>query len=687
MVQARDGEQRRDGGFVARHATIAQDEDVDLILLDQAPRFFAELLHRLGDALGTAGGAEQQRERPDLQTGQRQAPDLGELFVREHRRLELDATAVGRSRLEQVAHGAEPDVRRGDDLLADAVDGRVRDLREELLEVVVEQARTLRQHRERRVVAHRSHGLDAVAGHRRHQDAKVLEGIAEGDLARAQQLGLRRRQLRRRRQFFEVDEMLAQPLGVGPFLHHAALDLLVVDDAPLLGVDHEHVAGLQAALADDIGGRDVEHARLGGGDHHTVLGDPVAPRPQAVTIEHGAHAHTVGEADRGGTVPGLHQARVELVERAAGGIHGLMLRPRLRDHHHHRVRERTAGEHHQFQHVVEHRRVAAVDVDDGRDLRDVITEERRLELRLAGAHPVDVAAQRVDLAVVRDVAIGVGAVPARERVGAEARMHERDGGLEARIAQVGEILVELHRQQHPLVDQRLVGQACDIPGLGAAQRRDTDLVVGTLADDIELALEGLGIRRVSAALDEHLTHERFARACRLAEHRVVGGYRAATEIDLPLGLNDACEGLLEPAPLRRVARHEDESAGVLAGLRERDVCLLGSGLQEAVRHLHQHTRAVAGVDLAATGASVVEVLQDLDRVAQDLVGLTALDVHHEADAAGIALELGIVEALLAGAGGADRGPTDGGIIHMCCSQIPARTITTGWGRRKGVRPH
>ena len=480
--------------------------------------------------------------------------------------------------------------------------------------------------------------------------------------------------------------MLTQPLGVGPFLHHAALDLFIVDDAPLLGVDHEHVAGLQAALADDVGGRDVEYTRLGGGDHHAVFGDPVAARSQAVAVEHGAHAHTVREADRSGTIPGLHQARMELVERSAGGIHGLVLRPRLRDHHHHRVRERTAGEHHQFQHVVEHRRIAAVDVDDGRDLRDVIAEERRLELRLAGAHPVDVAAQRIDLAVVRDIAVRVGAVPARESVGAEARMHERDGGLEALISKVGEILVELHRQQHPLVDQRLVGQARDIPGLGAAQRRDTDLVVGTLADDIELALEGLGIRRVSAALDEHLTHERFARACRLAEHRVVGGYRAATEIDLPLGLNDACEGLLEPAPLRRVARHEDESAGVLAGLRERDVCLLGSGLQEGVRHLHQHTRAVASVDLTAAGTTVVEVLQHLDRVAQDLVGLTTLDVHHEADATSIALGLGIVEALLAGAGGADRGPTDGGIIHMCCSQIPARTITTGWGRRKGVRP-
>jgi hypothetical protein len=65
---------------------------------------------------------------------------LGELLVREDRPLELDAAAVrgcGLSRLpsEPSSHVG------GDDLLADAVDRRVRDLREELLEVVVEQPR------------------------------------------------------------------------------------------------------------------------------------------------------------------------------------------------------------------------------------------------------------------------------------------------------------------------------------------------------------------------------------------------------------------------------------------------------------------------------------------------------------------------------------------------------------------
>jgi signal recognition particle GTPase len=54
----------------------------------------------------------------------------------------------------------------------------------------------------------------------------------------------------------------------------------------------------------------------------------------------------------------------------------------------------------QLERVVEHRRVAAVGVDDREELLDVVAEQLALEQRLAGVHPVDVAAQGVDLAVV-----------------------------------------------------------------------------------------------------------------------------------------------------------------------------------------------------------------------------------------------------------------------------------------------
>ena len=48
-------------------------------------------------------------------------------------------------------------------------------------------------------------------------------------------------------------------------------------------------------------------------------------------------------------------------------------------------------EHEQLEHVVEGRRVGAAGPDDRQHLREVVAEELGGELRLARAHPVDVA--------------------------------------------------------------------------------------------------------------------------------------------------------------------------------------------------------------------------------------------------------------------------------------------------------
>ena len=67
--------------------------------------------------------------------------------------------------------------------------------------------------------------------------------------------------------------------------------------------------------------------------------------------------------------------------------------------------------------------------------------------------------------------------------------------------------------------------------------------------------------------------------------------------------------------------------------------------KKRVRHLQEDAGAVAGVLLAAAGAAVLEVQQDLDRLLDDLVRLAALEVDDEADAAGVVLVARIVEAL------------------------------------------
>ena len=70
--------------------------------------------------------------------------------------------------------------------------------------------------------------------------------------------------------------------------------------------------------------------------------------------------------------------------------------------------------------------------------------------------------------------------------------------------------------------------------------------------------------------------------------------------------------------------------------------------EEAVRHLHQDAGAVAGVLLAAAGAAVLEVQQDLEPVLDDARGLSPLEIDDEADAAGVVLVAWVVEALRGG---------------------------------------
>ena len=167
----------------------------------------------------------------------------------------------------------------------------------------------------------------------------------------------------------------------------------------------------------------------------------------------------------------------------------------LRDHHHHRVRDAAAGEREQLEHVVERRRVRPAWAHDREDLRQVVAEQLGGELGLARAHPVDVAAQRVDLAVVGDHPVRMGQLPAREGVGGEAGVDERERRLGPRVLQVGVVAEQLGRGEHALVD--------DGP---AAEARDDELrpggQLGHAADHVELALEGVLVA-AEVALGRH----------------------------------------------------------------------------------------------------------------------------------------------------------------------------------------
>ncbi len=267
------------------------------------------------------------------------------------------------------------------------------------------------------------------------------------------------------------------------------LDLGVGHDAVLVQVDEQHLARLQAPLGDDLLLRHRQHAHLGGEHDQIVVGDEIAGGTQAVAVERRADLAPVGEGDRGRAVPRLHQRGVIFVEGAPLFVHQRIAGPGFRDQHHHRVAQRIAALHEEFERVVEAGGVRLALVGDRPQLRDVVAEQFGIDARLPRRHPVDVAAQRVDLAVVRDHPIGMREPPGREGVGGEALMDQRQRGLVARVQKVAVIGRELMHEHHALVDD---GAARQRHGIIFGELRAlafVDPVRDDLADDEQPALE------------------------------------------------------------------------------------------------------------------------------------------------------------------------------------------------------
>ena len=90
---------------------------------------------------------------------------------------------------------------------------------------------------------------------------------------------------------------------------------------------------------------------------------------------------------------------------------------------------RAAAQVQQLEHLVERGRVRRARGADRERPGQVAGDQLGGQHRLAGAHPVAVAADGVDLAVVRDVAERVGQRPGREGVGGEPGVHDGDRAL------------------------------------------------------------------------------------------------------------------------------------------------------------------------------------------------------------------------------------------------------------------
>ena len=146
-----------------------------------------------------------------------------------------------------------------------------------------------------------------------------------------------------------------------------------------------------------------------------------------------------------------------------------------------------------------------------------------------------------------------------------------------------------------------------------------------------------------AVADEDLLDDRLGRDARTrrGERRRSGTSRQPSERLAFLGDDARRTAAATPIARAGVARQEHEARAVAPGRRQVDAERRRDLAEEPVRHLDQDAGAVAGVRLAAAGAAVQQVDEDLQRLRATIAcERAALDVDDEPDAAGVVLVRG-----------------------------------------------
>jgi hypothetical protein len=226
--------------------------------------------------------------------------------------------------------------------------------------------------------------------------------------------------------------------------------------------------------------------------------------------------------------------------------------------------------------------------------------------------------------------------------------------LDARVLQVEVVLAHLVGEQHAFVADGAGRHRRHVELLAVLQPERLDGVPRGLADDVELALQRVGDGNAAAPADEHLADHRLELPRRLGEIGVVDRHVAPAEQRLALVLDRALDLVLAGDARGRIARQEHHADAVLPLGRQLDA-LLGHLVAEiAVRNLDQQPGAVGELRVPAHRAAMRQVAQHREPLLDDRVRLLALDMRHEADAAGVVLVCGIVQTLGQAHGGTDE---------------------------------
>ena len=448
LLDRRYREKRRNRNMVLIHATVAENDDIFSVCIGTVYRN-VQLLQR-----SRKGGVLVIQKGNHLCVEARaiQRLDLHQVDAGQNRMANLQHRAVAALLIQKIA--VRSDIYGGirDDFLAERVNRRVGNLRKLLLEVVEQKLVLSGQYRKRNIVSHRSGRLNAVFRHWKDRILDVLIGIAEYLIeAVSHLLAVYRDLLVRNRNVLESQQVAVQPLTVRLPVSIVLLAVVIGDDFLLLRVDQKNSSGRQAGFLHHVFRRNIQNSHLRGEDQPVVIGDVIPGRTQSVPVKGRTEHISVGKQNCRRAVPRLHHGRIVMVEILLILVHETIVVPRLRNGHHHGKRKIHAVHVEEFQRVVQHRRIGTRRADHRINLVDVLLHDRAGHGLLTGEHTVHVAADRIDLSVVRNHAVRMRAVPGRSRVCGEPGVHNCNRRPVILVLEIAVEPSQLFDQEHSLV--------------------------------------------------------------------------------------------------------------------------------------------------------------------------------------------------------------------------------------------
>ena len=309
-----------------------------------------------------------------------------------------------------------------------AVNRRIGHLAETLAEIMMQTAILLGQNGQRGVIAHGADGFLAILRHRLDDQLQVFQRPAGRKLPLTQFLTVKAADLFGAGNLTAQIDSIFDPLVEGLGIRQPVFQFAVEIKPALLQIDTDHLAGADPTFAYNLHFINRHHAGFRADNQHVVLRQGIAKRPETITVKPGNNPAAIRRADGGGSIPRFHDRVAIGVKRLVLDRHIFLVAPAFRDQQGFRHRRAATGADQYLEHRIQRGAVGPARLNNRLHIVGAVSERVGNHADFMAFHPVDIAADGIDLAVMREHTERLRQIPSGECIGRIALMIDGKAG-------------------------------------------------------------------------------------------------------------------------------------------------------------------------------------------------------------------------------------------------------------------